>query len=864
MRYFHPFLCVLAFITTAPLFAQTINPYARLSDPLAISRLAEPDFAPIRLTFGYGSGWWGADTAEPDYNIFAQDTGAGIITHLFVTSRLPDSLTTFKLYVDGNLIRTAAMQSFYDTNDGYLQNPLDTIIGEARLCDVQIPYHNGFKLITKDLNSWYDYGWRPLPSNVNLPSGDGLNSSILLQEEAQADSIYRNPSLLWHGTTGIDSSYESLINPGVDTALLTINSSNIVKNFWLLPSYYDSTLDSVWLDIYWDGEATPSISTSLLSLFGQSYDFRDLHSLPIDFTQDSGFTMRLPMPFASSMRVAFRNNSSKPVTIQGKVSLIPQAVDRDTFGYLHAKYSQTDPTKFGIPHHVLHIKGKGKYIGLLMGIHYLQTGGTYEGDAEFTIDSSNWNSFHYEGTEDYFNGAQYFSYGDFFMPFAGTSNNLANYFRFHYLDEIDFREAFDFDFQHGNNNDSHEYYRTLALWYQRQILFWTNHDTIHAGENWEIAGAGYNPGEQINIFIDSISIGRFAANSNGIFDFIRTVPVLPLGFHTLSVNGVPSPHTIFATDIPTIQLLDEPKPLSVKTGDTLHFVGAGFVPGDSIISSIGGKSAYSQSSISTENQIAGWLIVPELADSMYFVSLYGVKSGNTASPEPIQITRTLRFECEDLWTDSTSAVFGTSEFLPLLNYLPNNFSHDAALWFRPDSLSPIATEHFFVPYADTFSIGFQYGSGTMFANYDVILDSITVAHISGYDSILYTNDSLSLGVKYLPVGEHLLAFRYTSHDPRSTDSILWADYIQLNPTDQYVDSSVPMSNADTSLNLTIYPDPAINSIMAIAAVGPLSILDPLGRSYEVKQSGNALDISSLPSGVYFVSDGRSRAKFVKE
>ncbi len=230
----------------------------------------------------------------------------------------------------------------------------------------------------------------------------------------------------------------------------------------------------------------------------------------------------------------------------------------------------------------------------------------------------------------------------------------------------------------------------------------------------------------------------------------------------------------------------------------------------------------------------------------------------------MQITRTLRFECEDLWTDSTTTVSGTSEFLALLNYLPNNFSHDATLWFRPDSSSIVATEHFFVPYADTFSIRLQYGRGTLFANFDVLLDSETVGRLSGFDTILYTNDSLSLGTKYLPLGEHTLAFRYTGHDARTTDSILWADYIQLDPTDQYVDSVVPMSIADTSSKMAIYPDPAISSITVTSFTGSLFIIDPLGRSYVVPRNGNMLDISSLPTGVYFVSDGVSRAKFVKE
>jgi hypothetical protein len=63
---------------------------------------------------------------------------------------------------------------------------------------------------------------------------------------------------------------------------------------------------------------------------------------------------------------------------------------------------------------------------------------------------------------------------------------------------------------------------------------------------------------------------------------------------------------------------------------------------------------------------------------------------------------------------------------------------------------------------------------------------------------------------------------------------------------------------------TIFPNPAKNEIQVSLGVGNISILDPLGRSYAVKQTGNTLDVSSLPSGVYFVSDGHTRAKFVKE
>jgi hypothetical protein len=59
----------------------------------------------------------------------------------------------------------------------------------------------------------------------------------------------------------------------------------------------------------------------------------------------------------------------------------------------------------------------------------------------------------------------------------------------------------------------------------------------------------------------------------------------------------------------------------------------------------------------------------------------------------------------------------------------------------------------------------------------------------------------------------------------------------------------------------------MNQITLVAGVGErgaFRIFDPLGRSYTVPQNGNALDVSSLQAGIYYVAIGGSVAKFVKE
>ncbi|MFI5200914.1 MAG: T9SS type A sorting domain-containing protein [Candidatus Kapaibacterium sp.] len=64
--------------------------------------------------------------------------------------------------------------------------------------------------------------------------------------------------------------------------------------------------------------------------------------------------------------------------------------------------------------------------------------------------------------------------------------------------------------------------------------------------------------------------------------------------------------------------------------------------------------------------------------------------------------------------------------------------------------------------------------------------------------------------------------------------------------------------------LRIFPNPASNSIRVEPAAEPVTIYDPLGRVYKVPVQGSTLDISSLPAGVYYLSDGYERAKLVKE
>lgn len=95
---------------------------------------------------------------------------------------------------------------------------------------------------------------------------------------------------------------------------------------------------------------------------------------------------------------------------------------------------------------------------------------------------------------------------------------------------------------------------------------------------------------------------------------------------------------------------------------------------------------------------------------------------------------------------------------------------------------------------------------------------------------------------------------------RGTQHTVEQDYLgYLAPIQEGIEE--PISSPSI---FAIYPNPASNVLTVENAERMISILDPLGRTYSVPRTGNHLDVSSLPTGIYFVTDGNESAKFVKE
>jgi ligand-binding sensor domain-containing protein len=92
-----------------------------------------------------------------------------------------------------------------------------------------------------------------------------------------------------------------------------------------------------------------------------------------------------------------------------------------------------------------------------------------------------------------------------------------------------------------------------------------------------------------------------------------------------------------------------------------------------------------------------------------------------------------------------------------------------------------------------------------------------------------------------------------------TDGEGVAEYVPSSPA-----SVSPISTISSSI-FAIYPNPTTAILHIESTSNDITITDLLGRTWLHSKDGtHALDVNGLPQGVYFISDGTSRAQFVKE
>ncbi len=876
------FAIALLLILGLPAQAQLINPYERVTNPRAVLDLVGEDTEPLRHRTQFGL--WG-DKDENGHYILAQDSGAGIITHIWATAGVVDSGNNIRVYIDGQPFISSTFRDFFVRARGAFRPPLDTALAGGWVNDVQMPFRKSFKITYEsyDGNVYYAISWRPVKDANKLKNFQLFPNASDAQQQIDAEKRMLAEDSPWDRSK--QDSIKSLIAVGPSTSftIAEINGPAMIQELEFEPTIKDPwRYHNVILRIYYDGSPFPAISAPLFDFFLSATAYKDIKALAVKVKANGAMVSYLPMPFSRSCRIELVNGDTAIADLAVRVAYSVEPINRYTQGYLHASFSESKPTRMGIYHPVLHVRGRGKLIGLSHHMPRLGFPVALEGDPILTIDSSKPNFIRYTGGEDYYNGGWWFVGTTYTRPFAGFTNWFDAFYRFHHLDAMDFKESFDFDMQHGVANDVHDHYRTVAYYYKRWTSFWVSRDTIRHGEVFRIAGNGYAANEKVVISMDGITIDSSLASVSGEFSRTIIMPgrVKPGKYH-MTVNDEEKPEWSYVLHVPAIRTIADHLIPVLRERDTLLVTGTGFRIGEKIKLFLDSIPLQGEFVTGSDFRFSGVVRMPYLPDREYHVVAIGENSGQVVAPYPVRMTRVQSFEFEKLMppVEKTSD-YARKDYVSFFYH--DKWSDQAFVYFEANGVDSFVTFAFDVIRTDTFNVFMFATLGKKFGDYDYFVDGIHRGSFKGFKSHPHydpwRSDTLPIGVLYLEEGIHTITFRCLGKQDSAEKAWLGADNLVLVPVHPLpiVPGTWTQSIAETrnasSGSLRIFPNPSTGRISLASSLtehdsdvlqqpGILTIVDASGRVVsmqylavnELAWSPIALDLTGLSNGRYLVS-----------
>lgn len=192
---------------------------------------------------------------------------------------------------------------------------------------------------------------------------------------------------------------------GEEMVVADIAGPGAITHIWM--TFRDPGRDIV-LRFYWEGSDQPSIEAPIGDFFGVAMGINaPVQAWPIQVSGEGrARNCWWHMPFNRSARITAANvvppgrEGARVIDLYYYVDYrIYRRPIRD-IAYLHARFWETDPAERGKMVRLAEIKGRGHFVGVVLG-HRARTQGWFgEGDDVITVDGQL--SFAGTGTEDYF------------------------------------------------------------------------------------------------------------------------------------------------------------------------------------------------------------------------------------------------------------------------------------------------------------------------------------------------------------------------------------------------------------------------------------------------------------------------------
>jgi hypothetical protein len=308
---------------------------------------------------------------------------------------------------------------------------------------------------------------------------------ILLTLSSASLAIPQDLSHLYEITNGVSDTdvqyHDFQIKPGEEQVIGDFDGAGEVTHFYITDDSMFHRTDTsgfaypgLVLRVYWDGNSKPSINVPLWEFFGNfDRESVDYAALPMAVNRWNN-TCYLPMPFSRHARFALYNDGDR---IYARSVAFGISIERDARfaneqSRLHATWNRSNPTN-GM-HQILHVEGRGQYIGNILQMHTNFAGWWGEGDTIFTVDGKTYT--HTPGTEDEYGSAwegpkMSHLYAHAYVGNIQTETGKDRLYRWYIPDPVRFQKSLNIEIQnqrvhYGKQVDSSDDYTTVAFWYQ--------------------------------------------------------------------------------------------------------------------------------------------------------------------------------------------------------------------------------------------------------------------------------------------------------------------------------------------------------------------------------------------------------------
>lgn len=174
-----------------------------------------------------------------------------------------------------------------------------------------------------------------------------------------------------------------IVMPGESVELASIQGSGTISHIWMTTRNDPQILRGAIVRFWWDGQEHPSVEAPIGDFFGFAHGRTDAFQSAVHSVGERvGMNIWLPMPFASSARVEFVNESGLPMPLFYNIDYTLGDAHPDDVGRLHVLFQRENLTTQGRDFEILPERtGKGRYLGSVIGVRPLD--GQWWGEGEF-------------------------------------------------------------------------------------------------------------------------------------------------------------------------------------------------------------------------------------------------------------------------------------------------------------------------------------------------------------------------------------------------------------------------------------------------------------------------------------------------